>query len=74
MKLKIKWYEVISIQWLVTIYLFVGATPTDLYKLENDVLFFLWATWAFFVCLTIPISIILNALKHEENTNNECDA
>ena len=66
MTLKIKWYEVISIQWLITICLFVEATPRELYKLENDVLYFLWVSWVFFVCLTIPISIILNALKHEE--------
>ena len=65
--MKIKWYEILAIQVLVMIWLYTEATPDDFYKITHDLSYFVWVIFNFFVVLTIPLSIILNALKHKEN-------
>ena len=64
---KLKWYEMASVQWLVMMWLLMEASSREIHKFENDLIWTLWTLWLFFVCLTLPLCIILNALKPNEN-------
>ena len=64
---KVKWYEMASVQWLVMLWLLTEASSREIYRFENDLFWTLWILWFFFVCLTLPLCIILNALKPNEN-------
>ena len=64
---KLKWYEMASIHWLVMMWLLTEASSKEIYKFENDLIWTLWILLFFFICLTLPLCIILNALKPNEN-------